>query len=159
MTPMPSRAATSALLGSAHVRAWIVAALAATTGVLSAVAMRDGPGMTVDSVRYAAAARSVLDSGEPTTLTGDPFTVFPPGLPILLGTIMRAGLDVEAAAAVAGVAAAAATPATAAAASTSRPARMIVPSRIGSPGGKTVNGSPVRVVGSPESSTLRAAAA
>lgn len=103
MTPMAHASATQALQRSAHARAWVVAGLATITGALSAVAMRDGPGMTVDSVRYAAAARTMLESGEPTTLTGDPFTLFPPGLPIVLGTIMRAGLDVEAAAAVAGV--------------------------------------------------------
>lgn len=81
-------------------RAGAVGALAAGAGVLSAVAMASGPGLTVDSVRYAAAARGVAASLGAIDIDGGPFTLYPPGLPAIVGTLMRSGLSLESATAV-----------------------------------------------------------
>ena len=97
MTPL------ALLRTSRAARAWSVAGLAACSGALAAAAMASGPGLTVDSVRYAAAARAFADTGAVTDLDGGPFTTFPPGLPVVLGTVMRTGLPVESAAAIVNV--------------------------------------------------------
>ncbi len=87
-------------------RLGVVAGLASLAAVLTAVASRSGIGMTWDSVAYAYAAREVAAGSTPHTMTGYPFTQYPPGVPAILGTAARAlpgGLDVATIAAVLGI--------------------------------------------------------
>ena len=63
--------------------------MSATAAALTAVASRSGIGLTWDSIAYAYAAQQVADGGTPTTMYGDPFTQYPPGLPLLVGTLAR----------------------------------------------------------------------
>lgn len=88
---------------SRPVRAGIVTGLAALAAVLTAAASRSGIGLTWDSIAYAYAAREVTAGRAPTTLTGAPFTQYPPGLPDLLGLLARLGPDVATVATVLGV--------------------------------------------------------
>jgi len=60
------------------------------------VAGRLGSGVSPDSAYYVSAARSFAESGRFTALDGRPLTMFPPGLPLILGTAAKAGLDIQA---------------------------------------------------------------
>lgn len=78
---------------------WLTGAmvlLMAMPAVMVTFASRLGPAMEPDSVVYVSVARSFASTGELTKFNGQPLTVFPPGLPIVLGAAQRAGLDVEA---------------------------------------------------------------
>ncbi len=61
--------------------------------VLVIVASRHGLGLTADSVGYMAAARSFAADREFTYWDGTPFTHWPPGLPLILGVFLKAGVD------------------------------------------------------------------
>ena len=71
----------------------IVAAFALLPAALVVIASRHGPGVTADSVGYVAAARSFAADGEFRYWDGTPFTTWPPGLPLILGTLIKAGVD------------------------------------------------------------------
>lgn len=57
-----------------------------------------GPGMSPDSVDYAFAAHTFAASGRFQYLGGDPLTLFPPGLPALLGALEALGVSIPTAA-------------------------------------------------------------
>ena len=74
-------------------RQWILLGLfVAYPTVMLVVAMSNGPGISIDSVSYAAASQSWAESWELLTYNGTPLTIFPPGLSLLAGTLMRLGL-------------------------------------------------------------------
>jgi len=64
--------------------------------VLVLVGSLHGPGLSPDSVGYVAAARSFAESGALLTISGEPMTIWPPGFPVILGSFLRWGLDLEA---------------------------------------------------------------
>ncbi len=66
--------------------------------VLVLWAGRQGPGMWSDSVNYAFGARSFALVGEVNGWAGGPLTLWPPGLSMLLGSMVRLGIDLEVAA-------------------------------------------------------------
>jgi len=63
-----------------------------------AIATANGPGISVDSVSYAAAATSFADTGRFVTYDGTDLTLFPPGLPAFLGVLIATGLSLSTAA-------------------------------------------------------------
>jgi len=63
--------------------------------VMIALATANGPGISVDSVSYAAAAASFADAAQLTTYNGSALTVFPPGLSVLLGSLMAIGASLS----------------------------------------------------------------
>ncbi len=63
--------------------------------VLILHAARLGPGITPDSVAYASTARSIANSNSLVDFSGQPLTIFPPGLPFLLGIFVKAGLNLQ----------------------------------------------------------------
>lgn len=63
--------------------------------LLVLLASRLGPGISPDSVNYASAARSFMESGSLVAYSGRPLTIFPPGLPILLGLCEWVGMDLQ----------------------------------------------------------------
>jgi hypothetical protein len=68
-------------------------AAAMLPAALVVVACRHGLGMTADSVGYVATARSFAADWEFTYWDGTPFTIWPPGLPLILGFLLKAGID------------------------------------------------------------------
>jgi hypothetical protein len=74
-----------------------VAVLAALPALLVLIACRLGPGLSPDSVMYASAARSFAGGGSLIAYDGHPLTIFPPGLPVILGSVQRLGIDLQAA--------------------------------------------------------------
>lgn len=83
---------------AAHPHPAVLAFLVLYPATLVVIGSRHGPGLSPDSVGYLAAARSFARTGELLTISGEPMTIWPPGLPVMLGTLMRLGVDVEAAA-------------------------------------------------------------
>ena len=83
----------------------ILVALVMYPAVMIAIATANGPGISVDSVSYAAAATSFADTGRFITYDGTDLTLFPPGLPAVLGLLIAAGLSLSAAAVLVNVAA------------------------------------------------------
>jgi len=77
-------------------RASVLGVLMAIPALLVLAANRLGPGISPDSVNYASAARSLAQSGQLITYEGRPLTIFPPGLPVILGTAERLGIDLQA---------------------------------------------------------------
>ena len=71
--------------------------------VMIAMATSNGPGISVDSVSYAAAATSFADTGRFVTYDGTDLTLFPPGLPAVLGVLIATGLSLSTAAVLANV--------------------------------------------------------
>lgn len=59
------------------------------------VATLRGPGLSPDSVVYASVADSIADHGTFTIFNGEVLTIFPPGLPILLGIGKRLGINFQ----------------------------------------------------------------
>ncbi len=105
LTTADRRPPTDDVLASTRRLRWAVGALAVLAAALTTLASRSGIGMTTDSVAYAFAARAVAAGEPPTTMTGHLLAQFPPGLPVLLGTIARAwpgGADVTTVAAALG---------------------------------------------------------
>lgn len=76
----------------------VLAALSLYPLVLVLVSGRQGPGVWSDSVNYAFAAKSLAETGEVLGWSGDHLTLWPPGLPVLLGSLVRLGVSLEAAA-------------------------------------------------------------
>lgn len=76
-----------------------VALLVALDGALILVASRLGPGLSPDSVAYASAARSLAHSGELAAyFSTTPLTIWPPGLPAILGMLISLGISTPTAA-------------------------------------------------------------
>ena len=63
--------------------------------VLVVMASLQGPGVSVDSVSYLAAAQSWARDFELISYNGDDLTIFPPGLSILLGSVVALGIPVS----------------------------------------------------------------
>ena len=76
----------------------VLGILVAVPIVLTLVATASGVGISQDSVSYLAAARSFAVSGELSSYTGEPLTLFPPGLSVLLGLAEWLGWDAASAA-------------------------------------------------------------
>ena len=75
-----------------------LALLALVPAVLVWLSTTGGPGLSQDSVSYLAAARSFAAGDGLITYTGDPLTLFPPGLPLVLGLAESVGWRAESAA-------------------------------------------------------------
>ena len=88
---------------------YTLAVLMGLPAVAVAVASRHGLGLSPDSVFYVSAARSFASAGQLTDLSGTPLTLFPPGLPILLGVAQWVGIDATVAARLLNIACAALT--------------------------------------------------
>lgn len=86
----PSRLLTPRLQSIALIMAIIFPAVSVLSG------SRHGPGLSPDSLGYVAAARSFAESGSLLTISGETMTIWPPGFPIVLGALLRLGLDLEA---------------------------------------------------------------
>lgn len=72
-----------------------LAALATYPAVMIVVATANGPGISVDSVSYAAAAESWASSGKLLGYDGRDLSIFPVGLPIVIGTLMAVGVSLD----------------------------------------------------------------
>lgn len=72
--------------------AWWSAAFAAGMVLLATV---KGPGLSADSVVYLSTGVNLAESGELTTLDGEPFTLYPPGLPLLAAAGEELGLGAQ----------------------------------------------------------------
>jgi len=66
---------------------------AAYPAILILVATANGPGISIDSVSYAAAANSWADSGRLLGFNGESLSIFPGGMPVVVGTFMWMGVD------------------------------------------------------------------
>jgi hypothetical protein len=75
-------------------RLLVVAVALISAGLVIAVSL-GGPGLSSDSVGYAAVARNWASTGQLTYWDGAPFVLWPPGLPLLLGILIRAGIDLQ----------------------------------------------------------------
>ena len=80
------------------VRAGGLALLALVPALLVWLSTPRGSGLSQDSVSYLAAARSLAAGDGLLTYTGDPLTLFPPGLPLVLGLAESAGWQAQSAA-------------------------------------------------------------
>ncbi|MDQ7991058.1 MAG: hypothetical protein AAGC63_00055 [Propionicimonas sp.] len=78
----------------------MVGALMVWPAGLVTAATSHGPGATPDSVNYLAGAESFARSGDVLMVNGNPMTLFPPGLPVILGSLLSLGVDVPTAAVV-----------------------------------------------------------
>lgn len=72
--------------------AWCSAALAAGMVLLATV---KGPGLSADSVVYLSTGVNLAESGALTTLDGEPFTLYPPGLPLVAAAGEELGLGAQ----------------------------------------------------------------
>lgn len=72
---------------------WPVVGLAVLAALVSMWATSQGPGISVDSVYYASAGHSWALTGRLTQFDGSPMTMWPPGLPLVLGVVERVGVD------------------------------------------------------------------
>ena len=75
----------------------LLAALTLLPIVGIALATSLGPGISVDSVSYSAAAKSWAESGLLLGYDGRDLSIFPVGLPVLVGSLMATGLALSAA--------------------------------------------------------------
>lgn len=91
---------------ASRVRTGILILLMVLAMGLVLVASRSGIGISPDSVSYVAAATSWANGDGLLTFTGEPLTLFPPGLPILLGSLGWFGIPLTGAALVINVLAA-----------------------------------------------------
>ncbi len=73
---------------------WVVPALMLASAAAAAWSMSAGPGLSPDSVVYVNAADSWLDRGSLEAF-GRPVTLWPPGYPLVLALLARAGLDLQ----------------------------------------------------------------
>ena len=80
---------------SPMIRRGVLAVLIAYPAVMIAIATLNGPGISVDSVSYASAATSFAESGRFLTYDGSELTLFPPGVPAVLGSLMAAGASLS----------------------------------------------------------------
>jgi hypothetical protein len=71
----------------------VLVALTICPAVLLTLLNLHGPGFTSDSVNYASAARNFARSNNLNTYDGLPMVAFPPGMPLLLGFLMKAGVS------------------------------------------------------------------
>jgi len=78
-------------------------ALVVYPAVMIVIATANGPGISVDSVSYAAAATSFADTGRLVTYNGTELTLFPPGLPAILGVLTMTGASISLAAVIVNV--------------------------------------------------------
>jgi len=63
--------------------------------VMIVLATRQGPGISIDSVSYAASASSWAESGQLRSYDGRELSIFPVGLPVVIGSVMAAGLSLS----------------------------------------------------------------
>ncbi len=78
-----------------HRSAWERAGLAAVVAFAAgcvAVATRRGPGLTDDSVTYLSSGVNLASGRGVTNLAGQPLTLFPPGLPAIVGAGVKLGM-------------------------------------------------------------------
>ena len=73
----------------------VLVALVMYPAVMIVIATANGPGVSVDSVSYAAAATSFAETGRFVTYDGTDLTLFPPGLPAVLGVLVAAGFSLS----------------------------------------------------------------
>ena len=71
--------------------------IATVSLVLVAYGTSSGPGISPDSVSYAAAARSLANGDGLLDFTGEALATFPPGLSLVLGGLVALGIDLNAA--------------------------------------------------------------
>lgn len=88
---------------SSRTRSIVLLSLMALAMLLVLVAARSGLGVTPDSVNYVAGASSWSQGLGVLGLDGRPLTLFPPGLPALLGSLAWLGAEAETAALVVNV--------------------------------------------------------
>lgn len=81
------------LVGKTWIRVTALALLSLYPAALVLLATRRGPGISPDSVVYVSAARNFARHGEMVDYLGLPLTLWPPGLPFLLGVFERVGVD------------------------------------------------------------------
>jgi hypothetical protein len=72
-----------------------IAAVALVPMILVAAASRHGPGASSDSVGYAVAAKSFATTGQFTYWDGTAYTIWPPGLALILSFFDRIGADLD----------------------------------------------------------------
>ena len=72
-------------------------ALSVYPAAMILVATAQGPGISVDSISYAAAAESWAANGQLLAYDGSDLSVFPIGLPLLVGSLMALGASLSAA--------------------------------------------------------------
>ena len=73
----------------------LLAVLVAYPSVLIVLAMVNGPGISIDSVSYAAASQSWANSSQLLSFDGTALTIFPPGLPVISGSLMMVGVPFQ----------------------------------------------------------------
>lgn len=86
------------LLARGRLLRLVLGCLMVWPALLVAAASRRGPGMTWDSVHYAAAARSFVESGLFLGFDGREIELYPPGYSFVLGSSVKMGIDLELAA-------------------------------------------------------------
>lgn len=72
-------------------------ALSIYPAVMIAIATVKGPGISIDSVSYAAAAESWASSQRLLSYDGSDLSIFPFGLPVMIGTLMAVGMGLNSA--------------------------------------------------------------
>ena len=72
-----------------------IAAISLLPMILVAAASRHGPGASPDSVGYLVAAKSFATTGQFTYWDGTPYTIWPPGLALILSFFYRIGADLD----------------------------------------------------------------
>ena len=75
----------------------LLSALAVYPVVMIVLAAAQGPGISIDSVSYAAAATSWAESGQLLSYDGRELSIFPAGLPVVTGSLMALGLGLSSA--------------------------------------------------------------
>ena len=65
--------------------------------VMIVLATAQGPGISIDSVSYAAAATSWAESGQLLSYDGRDLSIFPAGLPVVTGSLLALGLELSSA--------------------------------------------------------------
>jgi hypothetical protein len=76
-------------------RVALLLVLAALPAVMVLMSTRTGPGLSQDSVSYLSTARSFGAGNGLVSFTGEPLTLFPPGLPVVLGAAEAIGWRAE----------------------------------------------------------------
>ena len=99
----------SVLLQRRSIRVTLVAVFMAIPVVFILIATHIGPGISPDSTVYASTARSFAATGDLTNFYGKPLTMFPPGLPLVLGALIHLGFSISVASVLLGVVSAALT--------------------------------------------------
>ena len=86
------------MISGTPLRVWqwgIFALLVAYPVAMILLATSNGPGISPDSVSYAAAATSFANEGRLFTFDGSPLALFPPGLSVTVGGLMSLGVSLD----------------------------------------------------------------